>query len=91
MLPTLTPHEFVTRWRWADLRERPAAQQHSVDLCRLVGHPTHTVPDSTDQISACCFDCECIERHKETEQAFALGTSGVMAYLEAALPILETD
>jgi hypothetical protein len=36
MLPTLTPHQFVAKWRKAHLKESAAAQEHFVDLCRLV-------------------------------------------------------
>ena len=40
MAPTLTPQAFVDKWRHAALKERQAYQQHFIDLCRLVGHPT---------------------------------------------------
>ncbi|MFH1176889.1 MAG: type IIL restriction-modification enzyme MmeI, partial [Acidobacteriota bacterium] len=32
--------EFVAKWRPVELRERQAAQEHFLDLCRLLGHPT---------------------------------------------------
>jgi len=36
----MNPSELVGTWRRADLREREAAQEHSVDLCRMSsGHP----------------------------------------------------
>lgn len=38
MPPTLTPQEFVNKWRKSTLKERAAAQEHFIDLCRLVGH-----------------------------------------------------
>jgi hypothetical protein len=40
MPPTLTPQQFVHKWRRAALKERSAYQEHFIDLCRLVGHPT---------------------------------------------------
>ncbi len=47
MPPTLTPQEFVHRWRNAQLKERSAAQSHFIDLCRLLGVPTPVEEDST--------------------------------------------
>lgn len=41
----LTPQEFVARWRAVKLTERSAAQQHFLDLCQLVGHPTPAEDD----------------------------------------------
>jgi hypothetical protein len=49
MLPTLSPQEFVAKWRKAALTERAAAQEHFIDLCRLVGHPTPAEQDPTGQ------------------------------------------
>ena len=36
----MTPHEFVAKWRTVTLTERSAAQQHFLDLCRLLDQPT---------------------------------------------------
>lgn len=36
----MTPHEFVAKWRGSTSTERQAYQQHFLDLCRLVQHPT---------------------------------------------------
>jgi hypothetical protein len=38
--PTLTPQEFVDKWRRAELKESSAAQEHFNDLCRMFGHRT---------------------------------------------------
>ncbi len=38
--PTITPPEFVARWRDAGFGERQGAQSFFNDLCGLVGHPT---------------------------------------------------
>lgn len=33
----MTPHEFVTKWRGIELKERSASQSHFNDLCALLG------------------------------------------------------
>lgn len=38
--PRLTVHEFVRRWSRNKRTERSASQQHFLDLCAVVGHPT---------------------------------------------------
>src|SRR3990172_1376436 len=40
MPASLTPHDFVAKWRNASAKERSAYQEHFIDLCRLVGHET---------------------------------------------------
>ena len=40
MTTTLSPREFVDRWRYNTRTERSASQEHFLDLCRLVGHPS---------------------------------------------------
>jgi hypothetical protein len=42
---TLSPQDFIAKWRYAELKERSAAQEHFIDLCRLVGHPTPAEAD----------------------------------------------
>ncbi|MCJ7737358.1 MAG: class I SAM-dependent DNA methyltransferase, partial [Anaerolineae bacterium] len=38
---SITPREFVNKWQHAsNLKERSAAQEHFIDLCRMLGHPT---------------------------------------------------
>jgi hypothetical protein len=39
-MPTLTPQDFVSKWKRADARERQSVQEHFIDLCALVGHET---------------------------------------------------
>ncbi len=41
----MTPHTFIRKWRTHALTERAAAQEHFIDLCRLVGHPTPAEDD----------------------------------------------
>jgi type II restriction/modification system DNA methylase subunit YeeA len=45
MQPTLSPQDFVDKWRHATLKERSACQEHFIDLCRLVGHSTPAEAD----------------------------------------------
>ena len=33
----MTPHEFLSKWRDVELKERSASQSHFNDLCRLIG------------------------------------------------------
>jgi hypothetical protein len=39
----MTPTEFIKKWRAANLKERSAAQEHFLDLCRVLGEPTPAV------------------------------------------------
>ena len=41
----LTPQEFVAKWQQSTLRERASAQEHFIDVCRLLGHPTPAEAD----------------------------------------------
>ncbi|MGH7287225.1 MAG: type IIL restriction-modification enzyme MmeI, partial [Myxococcota bacterium] len=36
---------FIAKWRKAELKERAAAQEHFLDLCGLLGHPTPATAD----------------------------------------------
>lgn len=49
MPTTTTPQAFVAKWRDATLKERAAAQEHFIDLCRLIGHPTPAEDDPTGE------------------------------------------
>lgn len=35
----MPPHQFIAKWKAADLSERSAYQQHFLDLCDLLGQP----------------------------------------------------
>ncbi len=48
-MSTLTPQEFVDKWRHATLKEKSAAQEHFIDLCHLIGHATPAEADSTGE------------------------------------------
>ena len=46
--------EFVAKWKKVELKERSAAQEHFLDLCRLLGHPTPAEADPTGETF--CFE-----------------------------------
>ncbi|WP_210163052.1 class I SAM-dependent DNA methyltransferase [Salinarimonas rosea] len=48
----MTPREFIAKWSAATLTERQAAQEHFIDLCRLVDHPTPAAGDATGEAYA---------------------------------------
>ena len=37
---TLTPQDFVSKWKRSTGREKQIYQQHFLDVCHLMGHPT---------------------------------------------------
>ncbi len=50
----MTPGAFIAKWRASALKERSAAQEHFIDLCRLLGEPT---PAEADPAGAhYCFE-----------------------------------
>ena len=50
----VTPREFIAKWRASELKERSAAQEHFIDLCRLLGEPTPAEDDPTGE--RYCFE-----------------------------------
>ena len=42
---TMTPGTFIAKWTASELKERSAAQEHFIDLCRLLGEPTPAEAD----------------------------------------------
>ena len=50
----MTPDAFVAKWRASELKERSAAQEHFIDLCRLLGEPTPAEADPTGE--RYCFE-----------------------------------
>lgn len=46
----MTPLEFIAKWQNSKLKERAAAQEHFIDLCRLLGEktPAEVDPDGTE-------------------------------------------
>lgn len=45
----MTPHEFLTKWRHVELKERSASQSHFNDLCALLGVPDPISADPTGE------------------------------------------
>jgi hypothetical protein len=36
----MTPSAFIKKWKTSNLKERSAAHEHFIDLCRLLDEPT---------------------------------------------------
>ena len=47
-------HDFIAKWRASELKERSAAQEHFIDLCRLLDEPTPAEDDPSGQ--RYCFE-----------------------------------
>ncbi len=47
----MTPQQFIDKWSRADRTERQAAQEHFIDLCRVLGEPTPNEADDPDSYS----------------------------------------
>ena len=47
--PSLTPAAFAAKWHGVTTTEKASAQEHFVDLCRMLGEPT---PHEADPIGA---------------------------------------
>lgn len=43
----MTPDQFITKWKAAELKERSAAQSHFIDLCHMLDEPAPTDADPT--------------------------------------------
>ena len=50
----MTPGAFIAKWRASELKESSAAQEHFIDLCRLLGEPTPAEADPTGE--RYCFE-----------------------------------
>ena len=50
----MTAHEFISKWRASELKERSASQEHFIDLCRLLDEPTPADVDPTGETY--CFE-----------------------------------
>ena len=47
--PSMTPHEFLSKWRHVELKERSASQSHFNDLCALLGVADPVSADPTGE------------------------------------------
>ena len=45
----MTPDEFIAKWQASSLKERSAAQEHFIDLCKLLGEPTPAEDDPSGE------------------------------------------
>ncbi len=43
--PPVNANEFIAKWHASELKERSTAQEHFIDLCRLLGEPTPAEAD----------------------------------------------
>ena len=50
----MTPAAFIAKWRASELKERSGAQEHFIDLCRLLGEPTPAEADPSGE--RYCFE-----------------------------------
>lgn len=50
----MTIHDFITKWKQVELKERSAAQEHFIDLCTVFEHPTPAMDDPTGE--RFCFE-----------------------------------
>jgi type II restriction/modification system DNA methylase subunit YeeA len=50
-MASMTPQQFIDKWSRADRTERQAAQEHFIDLCRVLGEPTPNEADDPDTYS----------------------------------------
>jgi hypothetical protein len=49
-----TADDFIRKWRAVELKERSAAQEHFIDLCRLLGEPSPAAADPKGEFY--CFE-----------------------------------
>lgn len=54
MTDTITPADFIAKWRGNPLTERQASHTHFIDLCRLLGEPAPY--DADTDADAYCFE-----------------------------------
>ncbi|MCV6636722.1 class I SAM-dependent DNA methyltransferase [Candidatus Albibeggiatoa sp. nov. NOAA] len=45
-MPALSPQQFIKKWQASALKERSGAQEHFIDLCRLLDEPTPAEADA---------------------------------------------
>ena len=43
----MTPQAFIAKWQNSQLKERAAAQEHFLDICRMLDEPTPAEVDPT--------------------------------------------
>ena len=88
--PETDQHDFIAEWRASELQERSAAQEHFIDICRLLDEPTPAEDDPTGQ--RYCFERGARKETGDSGRAdvwklhhFALEYKGKHKDLDAAL------
>ena len=71
----VTPDQFVQKYRPVSLPERGVSQEHFLDLCRLLGHPT---PAEADPVG----DDFAFEKHTVVTHAASRGSRGVGGFVD---------
>jgi hypothetical protein len=75
MAPTgFTVNDFIRKWRAVELKERSAAQEHFIDLCRLLGEPSPAAADPTGDFY--CFE-RAVPRRRAVAKVGPMCGSGV--------------
>ena len=64
---TVTPNEFIAKWQASELKERSAAQEHFIDLCRLLGEPTPAEADPKGE-HYCFAPTEILQRERHVRR-----------------------
>ena len=75
----MTPGAFIAKWRASELKESSAAQEHFIDLCRMLGEPTPAEADPTGETY--CFERGARKDTGESENTFPTSTikAGIMS------------
>jgi hypothetical protein len=76
-MPRITASAFIAKWRDVQLTERPASQQHFLDLCEVVEHPKPAEADPAGEWFT-------FERDSD-ERDFYRPTSECLAAVDAVL------
>jgi hypothetical protein len=66
MSGAITVNDFIRKWHAVELKERSAAQEHFLNLCRLLGEPSPAEADPTG-------DFYCFERAPQRRAAAKAG------------------
>ena len=68
MSGAFTVNDFIGKWRAVELKERSAAQEHFLDLCRLLGEPSPAQADPKAEGEAAQLRQQVADRRVERDQ-----------------------
>ena len=69
--PSLTPAAFAAKWHGVTTTEKASAQEHFIDLCRMLGEPT---PHEADPIGAqYAFEKRVLTVHVAVDEVYGQG------------------